>query len=93
VADGKREATGKNPRQIRFISVTTPLRNLRERTVVLGDSIMAKAGARELIRLVSTAGTGYFYTTNKKKGKDKLELKKYDPKLRKHVAFKEAKIK
>lgn len=54
---------------------------------------MAKAGARELIRLVSTAGTGYFYTTNKKKGKDKLELKKYDPRARKHVVFKEAKIK
>jgi large subunit ribosomal protein L33 len=54
---------------------------------------MAKAGARELIRLVSSAGTGYFYTTSKKRGKDKLELKKYDPKARKHVVFKEAKIK
>jgi large subunit ribosomal protein L33 len=54
---------------------------------------MARAGTRELIRLVSTGGTGYFYTTNKKKGKDKLELKKYDPRLRKHVVFKEAKIK
>jgi large subunit ribosomal protein L33 len=60
---------------------------------IFRENIMAKAGARELIRLVSTAGTGYFYTTNKKKGKDKLELKKYDPKLRKHVVFKEAKIK
>lgn len=47
----------------------------------------------ELIRLVSTAGTGYFYTTRKKKSRDKLELKKYDPKIRKHVVFKEAKIK
>lgn len=54
---------------------------------------MARAGTRELIRLVSTGGTGYFYTTNKRKGKDKLELKKYDPRLRKHVVFKEAKIK
>lgn len=54
---------------------------------------MAKAGARELIRLVSSAGTGYFYTTDKKRGKDKLELKKYDPKVRKHVVFKESKIK
>jgi large subunit ribosomal protein L33 len=62
-------------------------------SVFFWERIMAKAGARELIRLVSTAGTGYFYTTNKKKGKDKLELKKYDPKLRKHVVFKEAKIK
>jgi large subunit ribosomal protein L33 len=54
---------------------------------------MAKAAARELIRLVSTAGTGYFYTTDKRRGKDKLELKKYDPKIRKHVVFKESKIK
>jgi large subunit ribosomal protein L33 len=54
---------------------------------------MAKAGSRELIRLISTAGTGYFYTTDKKRGKDKLELKKYDPKVRKHVVFKEGKIK
>ena len=48
---------------------------------------------RELIRLVSSEGTGYFYTTERKKGREKLTLKKYDPKLRKHVMFKEAKIK
>jgi large subunit ribosomal protein L33 len=50
---------------------------------------------RELIRLVSTAGTGFFYTTEKKKaqGIGKLEKKKYDPVVRKHVIFKEAKIK
>jgi large subunit ribosomal protein L33 len=50
---------------------------------------------RELIRLVSEEGTGYFYTTSKNKRTmpDKLRLKKYDPKLRKHVWFKEAKIK
>ena len=54
---------------------------------------MAKKGQRELIRLVSTAKTGYFYTTTKKKGRDKLVLKKYDPKIKKHVEFKEAKIK
>ncbi len=51
--------------------------------------------ARELIRLVSSAGTGFFYTTdkNKRTTPDKLEFKKYDPKVRKHVMFKEAKIK
>ena len=54
---------------------------------------MAKKDNRELIRLVSTAGTGYFYTTKRKKGRDKLNLKKYDPKIRQHVLFKEAKIK
>jgi len=55
---------------------------------------MAKA-AREKIKLVSTAETGYFYTTtkNKRNTPDKMEMKKYDPVVRKHVIFKEAKIK
>ena len=55
---------------------------------------MATKG-REKIRLVSTAGTGYFYTTtkNKRKTPQKLVFKKYDPKIRQHVEFKEAKIK
>lgn len=47
------------------------------------------------IKLESTAGTGYFYTTKKnpRTMTEKLELKKYDPKARKHVIFKETKIK
>jgi len=50
---------------------------------------------REKVRMVSTADTGFFYTTfkNKRNTPDKLEIKKYDPKVRKHVIFKEAKIK
>jgi large subunit ribosomal protein L33 len=50
---------------------------------------------REKIKLVSTADTGYFYTTdkNKKNMAGKFEIKKYDPIARKHVLFKEAKIK
>jgi large subunit ribosomal protein L33 len=50
---------------------------------------------REKIKLVSSAGTGHFYTTtkNKKTMPDKMEIKKYDPKVRKHVMYKEAKIK
>lgn len=50
--------------------------------------------AREIVKLVSTAGTGYFYTTtrNTKAHKGKLEIKKYDPKLRRHVIFSEKKI-
>jgi large subunit ribosomal protein L33 len=50
---------------------------------------------RDKIRLVSTAGTGYFYTTDKNKRNmpEKMEIKKYDPKVRKHVVFEEAKIK
>jgi large subunit ribosomal protein L33 len=55
---------------------------------------MAK-GARENIKLDSTAGTGYFYTTtkNKRTTPEKMELMKYDPRARKHVAFKEVKLK
>lgn len=53
------------------------------------------ASKRDLIRLVSTAGTGHFYTTdkNKKTTPDKMEISKYDPVVRKHVPYKEAKIK
>jgi large subunit ribosomal protein L33 len=49
---------------------------------------------REKVKLVSTANTGYFYTIkkNKKIHQDKMEVKKYDPVVRKHVAFKESKI-
>ena len=48
-----------------------------------------------LIRLVSTADTGYFYVTKKnaRTKTDKLAFKKYDPVARKHVEFKETKIK
>jgi large subunit ribosomal protein L33 len=55
---------------------------------------MAKA-IREKIKLVSSAGTGHFYTTtkNRRTMTDKLELKKYDPVARKHVIYKEGKIK
>lgn len=50
---------------------------------------------RDKIKLVSTADTGFYYTTdkNKKTTPDKLEKKKYDPVARKHVVFKESKIK
>ena len=49
---------------------------------------------REKIKLVSTAGTGHFYTTtkNKRNTNRKIELKKYDPVVRKHVVYKEHKI-
>ncbi|MGA1207437.1 MAG: 50S ribosomal protein L33 [Gammaproteobacteria bacterium] len=50
---------------------------------------------RDKIKLISTAGTGHFYTTdkNKKNSPDKLEFKKFDPVVRQHVIYKEAKIK
>ena len=56
---------------------------------------MAKKGVREKIRLVSTTETGHFYTTDKNKRNmpGKFEIKKFDPVVRKHVVYKEAKIK
>ena len=56
---------------------------------------MAAKGAREKIRLVSTADTGHFYTTDKNKRNmpEKKEIKKFDPVAHKHVMYKEAKIK
>ena len=50
---------------------------------------------RDKITLVSSAGTGHFSTTtkNKRTTPDKLEMKKFDPVVRKHVIYKEAKIK
>lgn len=56
---------------------------------------MAKSTAREKIRLVSSAGTGHFYTTskNKRNHPEKMEVRKFDPTIRQYVAYKEAKIK
>ena len=50
---------------------------------------------REKIKLVSSAETGHYYTTtkNKRLHPDKVEVKKFDPVVRKHVMYKEAKIK
>ena len=50
---------------------------------------------REKIKLESSAGTGHFYTTdeNKRTTPEKLEIKKFDPVARKHVLYKETKLK
>ena len=50
---------------------------------------------RDKIKLVSSAGTGHYYTTdkNKRNTPDKLEFMKFDPVVRKHVKYLEAKIK
>ncbi|MGH6949193.1 MAG: 50S ribosomal protein L33 [Kiloniellales bacterium] len=55
---------------------------------------MAKP-ATQLIKMVSTADTGYFYVAKKnpRTTTEKLELRKYDPVARKHVVFKESKMK
>ncbi len=49
---------------------------------------------REKIKLVSSAGTGYYYTTtkNRRLSTETLKFKKYDPKVRKHVEFVEEKL-
>ena len=50
---------------------------------------------REKIKLISSANTGHFYTTmkNKRLHPDKMETMKFDPVVRKHVKYKEGKIK
>ena len=55
---------------------------------------MASKGGREKIKLESTEGTGHFYTTSKTKKTTpgKLEFMKFDPKARKHVLYKEIKL-
>ncbi len=55
---------------------------------------MAKSNT-VLIKLISTADTGFFYVTKKnpRTKTEKFEFRKYDPVARKHVAFKESKIK
>ena len=55
---------------------------------------MAKAATLK-IKMLSTADTGYFYVTKKnaRTKTDKLVMKKYDPVVRKHVEFREGKIK
>jgi large subunit ribosomal protein L33 len=49
----------------------------------------------QLIKMVSTADTGYFYVARKNTRTltEKLTMRKYDPRARKHVLFKESKIK
>lgn len=55
---------------------------------------MAKSN-RDKVKLVSSAGTGHYYTTtkNKRNMPEKMEMKKFDPVVRQHVTYKEAKIK
>jgi large subunit ribosomal protein L33 len=52
---------------------------------------MAKSDKRPIIKLKSTAGTGFTYVTRKNKTntRERIELKKYDPRIRQHVIFKE----
>jgi large subunit ribosomal protein L33 len=66
----------------------------RRRLEGIQDKPMAKPTTVK-IRLVSTADTGFFYVTKKnpRNTTEKMSFRKYDPVVRKHVEFKEAKIK
>jgi large subunit ribosomal protein L33 len=70
------------------------IRRVRRAPSVEGRTPMAKAASLK-IKLLSTADTGYFYVTKKnaRTKTEKLAFKKYDPVARKHVEFKETKIK
>jgi large subunit ribosomal protein L33 len=58
------------------------------------EAAMAKPATIK-IKLVSSADTGFFYVTKKnpRNTTEKMSFRKYDPVVRKHVEFKEAKIK
>ena len=62
--------------------------------ICFGTVVMAKAATIK-IKLVSSADTGYYYVAKKnaRTKTEKLSFKKYDPVARKHVEFKETKIK
>jgi len=64
------------------------------RDITNEDSTMAKAVTIK-VKLASTADTGYFYVTKKntRTQTEKLSMRKYDPVAKKHVEFKETKIK
>ena len=85
--------------RLTFVAIYLNLRAVFEvgstqRPFNLGVRVMAKPATLQ-IKLVSTADTGYFYVTKKnpRTKPEKLEMKKYDPRARKHVIFRESKIK
>jgi large subunit ribosomal protein L33 len=68
----------------------------RPRDIIFANGTTAMAKPTTIqIKLESTAGTGYYYTTKKNPRNitEKMVVKKYDPVVRKHVEFKEGKIK
>ena len=82
-----------------WTQLDTPLINIivhgnSDRLIATGRPWMAKSNNVK-IRLNSTADTGFFYVAKKnpRTMTGKLEIKKYDPVARKHVLFKEGKIK
>jgi large subunit ribosomal protein L33 len=81
-------------RLCRISPPSAPGRPAAPERLLAGTLPMAKANTI-LIKLVSSEDTGYFYVTKKntRNAQGKLEKKKYDPVARKHVVFRESKIK
>ncbi|CAJ1957448.1 unnamed protein product [Sphenostylis stenocarpa] len=73
-----------------YLSKDMFCRRTRSSVVCMAGKGSSKKKSK-VIRLVSTAGTGFFYAIKKSKKQEKLELKKYDPKVKRHVVFKESK--
>ena len=63
--------------------------------VKLAKKFKGRLKCADKIKLVSSEGNGHYYTTtkNKRTMPEKMEIKKYDPVARKHVMYKEVKIK
>ena len=80
----------------RYVSLNVSAKGLRVIAKKGIELVLEEIRARrEKIKLVSSAGTGHYYTTDKNKTNtpDKIEIKKFDPVVRKHVIYKEDKIK
>jgi len=101
-ANGARANSPRPPSRRQFFALTGRAKVRRSTLPLLAGvafderwPLIWRTTMREKIRLVSTAGTGFFYTTtkNRRNTPEKMVIKKYDPKVRKHVEFKEAKIK
>ena len=78
----------KYPRQVET-------RDRLDQNVKIKEFVAMAKPTTNKIKLLSTAGTGFFYVTKKnaRTMTEKLVVKKYDPVARKHVEFKEGKIK
>ena len=80
--------------RIHPLDTPAPLARLTRRIAQHGDDPTMAKPTTQQIKLVSTADTGYFYVKKKntRATTQKLQFKKYDPKARKHVLFKEQKM-
>ena len=86
----KLKLSAKGLRVVDKKGIDAVLTEIRARGEKIQDYIM-----RDKIKLVSSEGTGHYYTTtkNKRLHPEKMEVKKFDPVVRKHVMYKESKIK